>query len=114
MENLLRRHRRDQLVDHLAEMRLRLRGRTPAQLAVPVGFEIVLDSRFIEHFRDDANVATAPKQERLDVASILGAPEPRPCAAFGGVASGLPPHDRAIVDVGRYCDLGADTYGLVN
>src|SRR5579859_4824618 len=74
----------------------------------------MLDSGLIEHFNDYSNVASAPEHECFDVASIAGAAQPWPRAAFGGVASRLPLYDRASINVGWYRDLGTGTYCFVN
>src|SRR5579872_3567154 len=102
MEDLLRGERRDQLVDHCAEMCLRLRWRPPMQFAVARAFEIVLDPCLVQHLGDHSNVAAAPEQERLDVAPVPGAAQPRPRAALRRMASRLPPYYCAIVYISRY------------
>src|SRR5260370_31255607 len=77
VECRLGRHRRDELVDHLIDVRLHARSRALLLICVSIGAEVMLDPGLVEQAYERAELALEWRNRRVDVATVGASLEPR-------------------------------------
>src|SRR5215472_2315576 len=74
----------------------------------------MLDPSLVEHFANHPRLVPAPEHKSFNVVAVAGAAKPGPGWVFRGMSSGLPLHNRVIIDVAGHCHFGAVAHGFVN